>query len=156
MRLDLARAPRLVHAAGCACGLCRPLGPRFAAAARRLVLGRGESAEAYVTSLGLRAAGIAIALVPARAIVAAPSKMRRGLTLYEQELQAALQLALLAMECQRDALLEVGCIVIDGAPDLSTLEPDLAPEIAALDASIAAGRAALGLPSLPKGAPSHG
>ncbi|HEX8583029.1 MAG TPA: hypothetical protein VF680_01300 [Allosphingosinicella sp.] len=53
------------------------------------------------------------------------------------ELLDAGRAALVALRRQRDTLLEVGCIVIDGAPDLSSLEPDVQPEVAELDAAIA-------------------
>ena len=82
----------------------------------------------------------------------APPDLRRGLTLHERALHGALNLALPAMRRQRDTLLEVGCIVIDGAPDLSTLEPDVAPEVAELEAAIAAAEEALGPAAVRKGA----
>jgi hypothetical protein len=77
------------------------------------------------------------ALSPIAAATVAPTA---NLQLVEQagpELLDAAGAALTALRRQRATLLEVGCIVIDGAPDLSTLEPDLALEIAELDAAIA-------------------
>lgn len=75
MRHDpaLGRAPRLpaLHAVECRCALCAPIGAGLRAAVRRLVVGRGGSADAYVQSIGFRAAALALALVPVRAALAA-------------------------------------------------------------------------------------
>ncbi|HEX8585032.1 MAG TPA: hypothetical protein VF680_11545 [Allosphingosinicella sp.] len=61
-----------VHPLRCPCVLCRPAATLagIARLARRLAFGRGQAAEAVATSIGLRAAGIALLLVPVRAIAA--------------------------------------------------------------------------------------
>ncbi|HEX8583030.1 MAG TPA: hypothetical protein VF680_01305 [Allosphingosinicella sp.] len=73
MRHDpsLGRALQLpaVHPLRCPCVLCRPAAS-VAGIARRVALGRGRTAEAVATSIGMRAAGVALLLVPVRVIAA--------------------------------------------------------------------------------------
>ena len=75
MRHDpaLVRAARLpaVHAQDCRCALCAPISALARAALGRVAFGRGGSLEAHATSIGLRAAGVALLLMPGRALVAA-------------------------------------------------------------------------------------
>lgn len=66
-------------------------------------------------------------------------------------LLAAAKLALPAMADQLEALLDIGCEQKrDGQPDRDTLDPDLEPEVQALEAAITATEAALSLAAPPR------
>lgn len=66
------------------------------------------------------------------------------------ELRAAAKLGLAYMECERDSLLESHCILVNGEPDLSTLDEMVKPYMENLDAHIADVRAAINA-ALPQG-----
>jgi hypothetical protein len=60
-----------IHPIACSCSVCRPLGRTIRAALARAAFGRSDSLEGYVTNVGIRAAVLALALIPGRYVATA-------------------------------------------------------------------------------------